>query len=125
MQSEETVQNKLMEDDILSYIGAQSLSDEQKAQIYQTMLETIRYRALDTIVERLTEQQLAEWRKIVDEGDEIAINQYLVNNNIDFIEIMLNETLKYKIEVKSLTDYLKNSQKSFDEIKVALNSLKG
>lgn len=105
-------QNKKAEDqaydiltkDILELLGAEKMTAAEKATIYNKMLQTIQNRILVRIVDALTEEQYAEFKKILEENNEEKFAEFYQKTGLDLAQLYAEEALLYKIEIVNLVD---------------------
>lgn len=114
---------KVLETDIFDILGNPDIDDGNKAELLRKMLDTIRNRTVERILDLLSDDERQEWEKLLDAKDDIRTNQFLMSRNINSQEMMIEETIKYKLEVKNLVDYLKQSGKSFQEIQGEIDKI--
>lgn len=95
----------LMDKDLLELIGAQNLSEEKKAELYQKMAETVQNRTIARVYDTLTEEEGKELDALIDAGDYQKVDEYLKSKNMDITAMMVQEALIYKTE---MTDLFKN-----------------
>lgn len=114
----------ILEKDILEILKSSGLSEEEKLQVYKKMLETIKNRTIDRILNLLSDEKIEEWKKLLEQGDEIILIKFLSDNGADTQKIMIEETMKYKLEVAALMDHLGKSGKSINEYYKAIDKKK-
>lgn len=95
--------------DLLDAIGVKNPSPEERKQLEEKMMETIRIRVLDKIDQTLSPEAAAEWQKIVEGESEDAIDPFLKKNNLDINQLMLDEAVIYKMEMLKIAEDAKNS----------------
>ncbi|TSC93495.1 MAG: hypothetical protein CEN89_32 [Candidatus Berkelbacteria bacterium Licking1014_7] len=105
--STEDILNK----DILELMGAKNMPEEKKQVLYQKMMATIKNRAMQRVFETMPEQDLDEWKRVLEAGDQAQIDQFLIARKIDVKKFFLQEAMIYKIEMAGITqEALKQSQ---------------
>lgn len=92
--------------DILSLMQADNLPDDEKQKLYEKMLGTIQNRVIARITDKLTDEEVEELKKLLDEGDQDKIQSFMKAHDIDWPKMMLEETLIYKTELASLSNNL-------------------
>lgn len=93
----------IIEKDILELIGADKLSVEQKAELYEQMNRTVNYRLLENIENQLeTEEEKNEWKKLLNDGSKDDVAKFLEKHRIDLEKAVADEAIKYKVEVVSI-----------------------
>jgi len=83
-------------------MGATNMSPEEKEELYKKMIETIENRVIARIDDQLSDEEAAEIKVIIDEGDQAKFKEYLKEKDIDSDKIYAEETLIYKIEMVEL-----------------------
>lgn len=97
----------IIEKDIVGLLGGDKLGDEQKTALYKKMLSTIRNRLFLSVDETLNDTQRDELKKIVDDGDQKKLEEFFSKLNLDLNQMMLDEALRYKIELLAYADLVK------------------
>ena len=124
MTDKKSVADGILEKDILEILKSSGLNEEEKLQVYKKMLETIKNRAIDRILTILPDEKIKEWKRLLEEGDEVRLAQFLSDNGADTQKIMIEETMKYKLEVAALMEHLEKSGKSISEYYKAVDKKK-
>jgi len=104
--------DEILNQDIIAILGNPKLSEEEKSRLYEKMVETIKYRVLDRISNSLNDDDFKSWMEAIDSGSKDKIDSYLISKGVDFERLMLDETVRYKIEVAAMVEYLKESGKT-------------
>lgn len=112
----DTFSKDIVEKDIIELIGGENLSQEQKDSLYEKMLETVKFRVFDRIDASFDDSEALEWKNLVEAGDQAAIEEFYKNKNINIEQLMADESLKYKVEIVSYIDYLKQSGKAVADL---------
>lgn len=87
--------------DILELIGQSGLSEEEKIDLYEKMAATIESRALLTVAEKLSKEEIETINNLQD--DEVGeIDEIYKRNNINIREIIAQEALIYKAHLVTL-----------------------
>ena len=100
----------ILNKDILELMGAKDMPDEKKKELYQKMLETIQNRVIARIDDMLTDEEAAEWKKIVDENNHQKNQEFLQRKNIDIKKLYTQELLIYKMEMVNLSRSLNKTK---------------
>lgn len=95
--------------DIFEVLGMTNASSEQKKEVEDKMLDSVRARALDRVDQELSLEAQAEWKDIVDSDKEDDLEDFFKRNNINLSNIMIEEAVKYKMELLQLS---KDNQKT-------------
>ncbi len=97
---------KLIDDisskDILELMGATHMNDDERIEMYKTMLETIENRVFDRIDEQLSDAQAMQWKEVLEKGDQKNIQEFLKQCNINIEELYAKEALIYKVQMVQL-----------------------
>jgi len=88
--------------DILELMGAKNMSDEEKLKLYKKIADTIYDRVFIKIDNMLSDKDVEDWKKVLDTKDSKQIQEFLQSKNIDFMKMVLEESLIYKTEITSL-----------------------
>lgn len=99
----------IIEKDILDISGGANLPQDEKDELYAKIFATIRFRTFAAIDEKLTPEQREEWKKFLSQEDQATLDDFLKPKNIDIQAVMVDEAIKYKIEVATYMEYLKSA----------------
>jgi hypothetical protein len=88
------------------------------------MLETIQSRVILRIDDALSDEEFNEWARLIKEGNNQATSSFLQSKNVNVPDLMAEEALKYKTEVVSYINYMKQSGKKMDEVIKFVNNSK-
>lgn len=99
----------ILDKDLLDLMGAQTMTDEQKADMYLKMSTTIQDRAMLRVYDALTDEERAEFASIIDSGDAAKTNEYLLAKDISIPKLLVQEAMLYKLEMMSLLKMGKNN----------------
>ena len=99
-----------IEKDILTLMGAESMSDEEKVELYNKMLETIKSRVIIRVLDSLSEEEYANVKKALSDEDEEKFAQLVLDSGMDLSKIYSEEALLYKMEMVNLMQ-MANSKK--------------
>lgn len=100
---------EIINKDILELLGTSDLSEDEKADFYQKMIDTIENRVIGRIADQLTEEEQQEWNKIGESKDKQKMDEFLKAKNIDINQLTLQETLSYKAEIAVLAQPIKDA----------------
>ena len=92
--------------DILTLLGLEALSDEEKAEQYQKMLQTVENRVLERVIRSLESEALEHFKQLIDSGSDEELGKFMASQRIDLAKIVAEEALAYKIEISTLADAL-------------------
>ena len=103
--------DEILDQDILKILGAENLPEEEKKELYQTLLGTLENRALIRIDDTLDSNDIEDWKKAIDTGDVAQMQTFLASKGIDFPKLLLSEALLLKTELAEMAQatYLKPS----------------
>lgn len=90
--------DELLHADVLELMGYQNLTDEQKQEHYQRMMETINNRLAARIADNLSDEETHEWQTLAGQNEQQAVD-YLKNKGINLDQWMIEETILYKSEM--------------------------
>jgi len=99
--SDQEIQD-IIDKDLLELMGAQNMPQKQKAELYLKMADTIQNRVIARIDDALSDLERQEWLKLLDEGDNAKMEQFLKNKNLDPAKLLVEEALIYKTEIMAL-----------------------
>lgn len=102
MSSQQQLVDDILKKDILEILGAQNMSDEEKEKLYLKMADAVQERVIIRIHDRLNDQEVEEWKKVLETDDKNQIQSFLNSHNIDFIKMLLEEAVIYKTEIATL-----------------------
>ena len=102
MNSQQYTADEIMDKDILDLMGAQNMTPEEKEELYQKMIETIEMRVLARVDDQLSDQDVEQIKKAVEEKNKDAFFQVLTAKGIDVDKIYAEEALVYKFEMIEL-----------------------
>lgn len=89
----------LIDKDIFELMGIKNAPEETKKEITDNMMATIQNRVMARILDKLDEEQVKEFEKLVDTGKEEEINKYLEEKGINVAQLSAEEALLYKTEL--------------------------
>jgi len=91
---------KLLETNIIEALGLESLPDEQKIQMVQTMVDLVQKRLMLRIMDQLSEEEKDEFEKILGGRDvDLAAAEFIKNKVPNFDEMVQEEIIKVKQEM--------------------------
>lgn len=112
-----TTLKEVVEEDIFKLLGADSFSVEEKGKLYEKMLDTIRFRVFDRFDEALSAEEREAFKKVLYEGSDDDLKAYYQSKDFNFDQVMVEEALKYKIELTTYTELIKKSGATLEELK--------
>ena len=114
--AEDNFAKDIVEKDILELIGGNNLSQEHKDTLYSKMLETVKFRVFDRIDASFDDAEALEWKKLVEAGNQDDLKSFYDKKNLDIEQLILDESFKYKVEIVSYIDYLKQTGKAVSDL---------
>jgi hypothetical protein len=95
-----------IEESIISLLGIESLSDEEKVEFLQKMTDLVQKRMVLHILEKLSPEEQVVFIDANEKNDEKKIDDILKSNNIDMLKLAEKEISKLKKELKGVIDNL-------------------
>lgn len=93
----------IIDKDIFQLLGLENSSEADKKQVMDDMLETIQNRVVARLYDALGEEASQAFEKLVDEGDDAKVADFLKQKGIDTARITTEEALFYKTEILTIT----------------------
>lgn len=106
----------IIEKDIFTLLGAGSLNEEEKAELMNKMLDTIRYRVIDRVSEMISKDEMNLWMDLMEPEKNEELNKFLAEKKIDLSQMMLEEAVNYKIQLKTYANYTKSNRDIISEV---------
>ena len=94
----------VQDDDLLQGLGLTSLPDDQKQAFLQHIYEELELRVGTRLSEGMSDDQLAEFEKLIDENNEEGALKWLETHRSDYKEVVAEELEKLKEEIKTNRD---------------------
>ena len=94
--------DEFLEKDILDLMGVRDMPDDQKAELYDTMVATIQDRIILKLLEMMSDEDYNDLQNSVDVKDATKFEQIIQRNHVDLPQIFAEEALAYKIEMVNL-----------------------
>ncbi len=92
----------VLDQDILKIMGADTLPEAEKNDLYRRLFAVLQNRALIAIDDTLAPADLEGWKQAIDTGDAEKMDEFLASKGIDFKKLLLSEALKLKMELADL-----------------------
>ena len=92
----------LWDKNIFELLGLENAPGEKKKEILDNMNATINNRVLARVLDQLDEQEMEEYKKLLDENDDQKIIDYLKSKGIDLVQYAAEEAMIYKTEILNL-----------------------
>ena len=102
--------NKIIDEDLLDLMGAKNMPGDAKAALYEKMALTIQDRVLLRIDEMLDEEGRKQFAAVIDSGDQVKTNDFLLSKNIGVPQLLIQEAMLYKVEIMSLMKLSKQNK---------------
>lgn len=93
-----------LDDDFLQSLGLGGLPDDQKQAFLQHLYEELELRVGTRLSEGMSDDQLAEFEKLIDSNDEQGALAWLEQNRPNYKEVVADELEKLKQEVVTNRD---------------------
>ncbi|HKX73754.1 MAG TPA: DUF5663 domain-containing protein [Candidatus Saccharimonadales bacterium] len=93
-----------LDEDFLQSLGLGGLPDDQKQAFLQHLYEELELRVGTRLSEGMSDDQLAEFEKLIDANDEQGALKWLEANRPNYKDVVSEELEKLKQEVASNTD---------------------
>lgn len=95
-----------LDDDFLQSLGLGGLPDDQKQAFLQHLYEELELRVGTRLSEGMSDDQLAEFEKLIDANDEQGALHWLEANRPNYKDVVADELEKLKQEVASNRDQI-------------------
>lgn len=92
--------NDVISKDIFELMGAKTLSEEKKKELYQKIIDVVQRRTIKFIADNLNNADMEEWKKFKEPKEKA---EFLKKKKIDVEKIMLQQSLIYKTELIELS----------------------
>lgn len=103
---------EILDKDIIELMGLKDVPDEKKAEIYEKMTQTIQDRVFLRVDEILDVESKQQFAQVLEKGDQAAIKEFLQSKEVNVPQIMMQETMFYKLEIMSLLKTKQDEQAS-------------
>lgn len=90
-----------LDDNFLAEIGLAGLPDAEKKQMLNHIYETLELRVGMKLAENMSDQQLDDFEKLMDSGDETGALKWLETNVPNYKDVVASELETLKNEVKA------------------------
>ena len=95
-----------LDDNFLQSVGLGGMPDDQKKAFLEHLYEELELRVGTRLSEGMSDDQLAEFEKLIDANDETGALKWLETNRPDYKQVVAEELEKLKQEVLSNKDKL-------------------
>ena len=92
----------ILDQDILKILGADTLPETEKNDLYRRLFAVLENRALIAIDDSLNSEDLEAWKQVINEGDLEDMDEFLKSKGIDFKKLLLSEAARLKLELADL-----------------------
>ena len=89
---------------IIELLGVESLPLEKRHEIVESVAELVEARVRNRILESLDESKQSELNPILRTGDSEALGKFLVDNGINYLQLMEEETERVKQELLKVAE---------------------
>lgn len=93
---------ELWDKDIFALLGLENAPEEKKKEILDQMTATINNRVLARILDQLSEEEIREFEKLIDEKDDVKVIEFLKSKGVDLMQYAAEEAMIYKTEILNL-----------------------
>ncbi len=100
----------IIEKDIFTLLGAESLTAEEKNELMAKMLDTIRFRVIDRVSEMISKDEMNMWMDLMEPDKNEELNKFLADRKINLSQMMMEEAVNYKIQLKTYANYTKSNR---------------
>lgn len=99
-----------LNDDFLQSLGLGGMPDDQKQAFLQHLYEELELRVGTRLSEGMSDEQLADFEKLIDANDEAGALKWLETNRPNYKEVVAAELEKLKQEVIANRDTILGQQ---------------
>lgn len=92
----------ILDQDILTLLGADDLPEVKKEELYGKILATIRNRVLVRLLTVLNDQAVNQLSELIDRGEQAEIQSLLESQGVNLERLFLEEAASYKVEMATL-----------------------
>lgn len=89
----------LIETDLLSQMGFDSMPEEKQEQILTLLVDAVRDRVLVRIHDALDEGTQTTWHQVLETEDDTIISNFLQENSINYPALVTEEALQVKNDI--------------------------
>jgi succinate dehydrogenase flavin-adding protein (antitoxin of CptAB toxin-antitoxin module) len=101
----------LKQEDIFHQLGLENIPEEEKEKMMGLMVDTVINRVTTKIVDQLDDDQKSKFDKLVDEGDNKKITDFLRKNVSNYDAMFFNEVELLKLELRETKPAIDNEVK--------------
>lgn len=92
----------LIRQDLFKLLGLEAISEEEKAALYQKVLQTIQNRVIAQLIDQLSMSEAEQFGKLAEARDQAGLDTFLKDRHIDIVDLMVKEAILYKAELLAL-----------------------
>lgn len=100
----------LLDDAFLQSVGLNNLPEDQKQAFLQHLYEELELRVGTRLAEGMKDDQLTEFEKFIEQGDDKGAIQWLEQNRPAYKEVVAEELEKLKKEIVAGRDKILNAE---------------
>lgn len=101
-----------LDDNFLQSLGLGAMPDDQKPAFLQHIYEELELRVGTKLSEGMSDDQLADFEKLIDANDEAGALKWLESNRPNYKQVVAEELEKLKQEIGSNRDQILGSNAS-------------
>jgi succinate dehydrogenase flavin-adding protein (antitoxin of CptAB toxin-antitoxin module) len=90
---------KEAEKDLFESLGAKDIPNEEKGELLAKMMDLVQKRVVVRISEQLNDEQIKEFERLVEAGDDEATEKYLEAQVPDYDRLFVEEAKKLRHEL--------------------------
>ena len=94
--------DEILETDILDLIGAKNLSEDEKNQLYKTMLDTISDRVFARVDAIMSDDEVKKMKDFAEKNDKNGFDKFIAGKGLNMETMFQEEAALYKVELLSL-----------------------
>jgi hypothetical protein len=94
---------------ILDELGLGDLPEEEKKKLFETFVETLELNVGTVLSTQMTEDQLGDFMKLIDSGQQEQAKQWLETNTPNYKQVVADELDKLKAELKLNAQVIRDS----------------
>lgn len=94
---------------IFDEVGLADIPEEEKKKLFQTFVETLELNVGTVLSANMSDEQLAEFMKMVDANQQTEARQWLEANAPDYKDVVAAELEKLKVELKAKSEEIRKA----------------
>ncbi len=101
---------EVIDKDIFEILGLSNSDSDTKQKMMDEMTATVKTRVISRVDDLISDDQVDEWKEIVESGDKQAYAKFLTEHEINLDKLFAEESISYKMEMAALTNVLKEEE---------------